>query len=100
MDFIERVKTQQRNWIGRSEGAEVDFTAHGRGDILRIFTTRPDTLFGATYMVMSPEHPLLEKVGRRSLITNYDEIDAYQGRPPARATSSAGACQGQDRRAH
>ncbi len=55
LDFIERVKVQQRNWIGRSTGAEVDFTA-STGDIIRVYTTRPDTLFGATYMVISPEH--------------------------------------------
>ncbi len=53
VDFIEKVKTQQRNWIGRSEGAEVDFQLTG-GEKLRVFTTRPDTLFGATYMVVSP----------------------------------------------
>ena len=75
VNFIEKVATQQRNWIGRSEGAEVDFTLT-TGDKLRIFTTRPDTLFGATYMVMSPEHPLLEK--HKDLITNYDEIAAYR----------------------
>ena len=61
VDFIEAVKTQQRNWIGRSEGAEVDFQLAGKDEKLRVFTTRPDTLFGATYMVVSPEHPLIEK---------------------------------------
>ena len=54
VDFIERVKTQQRNWIGRSEGAEVDFKLAGTEDKLTVYTTRPDTLFGATYMVISP----------------------------------------------
>ena len=54
VDFIEKVKTQQRNWIGRSEGAELDFEVKGLGEKLRVFTTRPDTLYGATYMVVSP----------------------------------------------
>ena len=75
VNFIEKVATQQRNWIGRSEGAEVDFTLT-TGDKLRVFTTRPDTLFGATYMVISPEHPLVEKYKDR--IANYDEIAAYR----------------------
>ena len=76
VDFIEKVKTQQRNWIGRSEGAEVDFQLAGTGDKLRVYTTRPDTLFGATYMVVSPEHPLIEKY--KSAIANYDDVAAYR----------------------
>ena len=76
VDFIERVKLQQRNWIGRSEGAEVDFKIAGSDDKLRVFTTRPDTLFGATYMVMSPEHPYIEKYKDR--ITNYADVIAYR----------------------
>ncbi len=76
VDFIERVKTQQRNWIGRSEGAEVDFAIAGTEDKLRVFTTRCDTLFGATYMVMSPEHPYIEKYQDR--ITNFDAVKAYR----------------------
>ncbi len=75
LDYIERVKTQQRNWIGRSTGAEVDF-ATTAGDTLRVFTTRPDTLFGATYMVMSPEHELLKKW--ESIISNRAEVAEYQ----------------------
>lgn len=75
LDFIERVKVQQRNWIGRSTGAEVDFTA-STGDIIRVYTTRPDTLFGATYMVISPEHDLIEQWADR--ITNMDEVRAYR----------------------
>lgn len=75
VDFIDRVKTQQRNWIGRSTGAEVDFGTT-LGDTLTVYTTRPDTLFGATYMVISPEHPLIEKWADK--ITNLDEIRKYQ----------------------
>ena len=76
VDFIERVKTQQRNWIGRSEGAEVDFAFAGTEDKLRVFTTRCDTLFGATYMVMSPEHPYIDKYKER--IQNWAEVQAYR----------------------
>ncbi len=76
IDFIERVKIQQRNWIGRSEGAEVDFEVKGHDYKLRVFTTRPDTLYGATYMVVSPEHPMIEKFA--SDITNMTEVEAYQ----------------------
>ena len=75
VDFIERVKTQQRNWIGRSYGTQVKFTA-STGDEFEIFTTRADTLFGVTYMVMSPEHPLIEKWADK--IANYDEVLAYK----------------------
>ena len=76
VDFIEKVKTQQRNWIGRSEGAELDFEVKGLGEKLRVFTTRPDTLYGATYMVVSPEHPIIEK--HADLIKNIDAVRAYQ----------------------
>jgi len=60
VDFLEKIKTQQKNWIGRSEGAEVDFNISGTDKKLKVYTTRPDTLFGATYMVISPEHPILD----------------------------------------
>ncbi|MEA4970826.1 MAG: leucine--tRNA ligase [Candidatus Pelethousia sp.] len=76
VDYIERVKIQQRNWIGRSEGAEVDFHVADSEDILTVFTTRPDTLFGATYMVMSPEHPYIDKWAGR--ITNMEAVRAYR----------------------
>ena len=76
VDYIERVKVQQRNWIGRSTGAQVKFSTTAGND-LEIFTTRPDTLFGATYMVMSPEHPLLDEW--KSLISNFEEVDCYRG---------------------
>lgn len=76
VDYIERVKIQQKNWIGRSEGMEVDFHIKGSDDVFRVFTTRPDTLYGATYMVMSPEHPYIEKHAPE--IKNMDEILAYR----------------------
>jgi leucyl-tRNA synthetase len=62
LDWPEGIKDMQRNWIGRSTGAEVDFSIDGLNEKLTVFTTRPDTLFGATYMVMSPEHPLIDIV--------------------------------------
>lgn len=77
LDFIDRVKVQQKNWIGRSTGAEVDFGTTA-GDILTVYTTRPDTLFGATYMVISPEHPFIEKWIDAGIIKNVDEVKAYQ----------------------
>ena len=76
VDYIERVKVSQKNWIGKSQGAEVDFTLTGKDEKLRIYTTRPDTLFGVTYMVMSPEHPLINKWADK--ITNMDEVTAYK----------------------
>ena len=76
VDFIERVKVSQKNWIGRSTGAEVDFSIEDSEDKLRIYTTRPDTIFGATYMVLSPEHPFINKYAER--IQNMDEVIAYR----------------------
>lgn len=73
-DFIEKVKTQQRNWIGKSKGAEVKFRITGTDEELVVFTTRADTLFGATYMVLSPEHKVLDSLN----IENRDEVKAYQ----------------------
>ncbi len=75
VDYIERVKVQQRNWIGRSTGAEVDFKTI-EGDTLTVYTTRPDTLFGATYMVISPEHPAVEKWADK--LANIDAVRAYR----------------------
>lgn len=77
VDYIERVKTQQKNWIGKSVGAEVDF-ATSAGDTMTVFTTRPDTLFGATYMVMSPEHRYLEQWAKRGLLKNIEDVRTYQ----------------------
>ena len=76
LDYIERVKVQQTNWIGRSEGAEVDFKIKGTDDKIRVYTTRPDTLFGATYMVLAPEHPYVEKY--KDMIENYAEVEEYK----------------------
>ncbi len=76
VDYPERVKSSQRNWIGRSTGAEVDFPIAGTYDSLRIYTTRADTLFGVTYMVVSPEHPYLDKYKDR--ILNWDAIASYR----------------------
>ncbi len=76
VDYVERIATQQKNWIGRSTGAEVDFALAGTEDKLTVYTTRPDTLFGATYMVMSPEHPYIDKY--KDSIENWDEIMAYR----------------------
>lgn len=76
LDFLDRIKAQQINWIGRSHGAEVDFKIEGQDESLKVFTTRPDTLFGSTYMVISPEHPLIDRL--KSKIDNMDEIVDYQ----------------------
>ncbi len=74
LDWPESLKEMQRNWIGRSEGAEVRFKVAGEDETMTVFTTRPDTLFGATYMVLSPEHPLVEKIttpGQRPAVQAY-----------------------------
>jgi leucyl-tRNA synthetase len=84
VDYIERVKIQQRNWIGRSTGAEVDFKAT-TGDIIKVFTTRCDTLFGATYMVLSPEHALVRQWLETGAITNPDEVKKYQAETAAKS---------------
>ena len=76
VDYIERVKVSQKNWIGRSTGAEVDFSVKGKEDKLRIYTTRCNTLFGVTYMVVSPEHPILDKY--KDEIGNWSDIEAYR----------------------
>ena len=75
VNYIERVKIQQKNWIGRSTGAEVDFKTT-EGDTLTVYTTRPDTLFGATYMVISPEHPMIEQWGDK--LANIADVRAYR----------------------
>ena len=75
VNYIERVKIQQKNWIGRSTGAEVDFKTT-EGDTLTVYTTRPDTLFGATYMVVSPEHPMIEQWADK--LNNIADVRAYR----------------------
>ena len=77
IDWSEVTKKAQANWIGRSEGAEVDFAVVGRDDTIRVFTTRPDTLFGATYMVLAPEHPL---VGALATADQRAAVEAYRDR--------------------
>ncbi|MDR0813977.1 MAG: leucine--tRNA ligase [Oscillospiraceae bacterium] len=78
VDFIERVKVQQKNWIGKSTGASVTFAVPETGDKLTVFTTRPDTLFGVTYMVVSPEHALVEQWLTSGAIKNAQEVTAYR----------------------
>lgn len=75
VDYISRARTQQENWIGRSEGAEIDFAIKNSDQKVRVFTTRPDTLFGATYLVIAPEHALV--TASQNTITNWDEVSAY-----------------------
>ena len=82
-DFMEKIKTAQINWIGKSVGAEVDFKLKDTEDVLKVFTTRCDTLYGVTFMVMSPEHSFLEKYQDR--IKNIDELKAYQDAAKAKS---------------
>ncbi|WP_099468437.1 leucine--tRNA ligase [Konateibacter massiliensis] len=76
VDYVEKVKVSQKNWIGKSEGAEVDFVVKDKEEKLRIYTTRPDTLFGATYMVVSPEHPIIDKY--KADLKNWAAIEEYR----------------------
>lgn len=76
VDYLDKIKAQQRNWIGRSEGAEVEFKISGIDKSLTVYTTRPDTLFGATYMVVAPEHHIIEEL--KDQITNMDDINDYK----------------------
>ena len=76
VDYLDKIKAQQKNWIGRSEGAEVTFKIADSDETLTVYTTRPDTLFGATYMVVAPEHHIIDKLSDR--ITNMDEIEEYK----------------------
>ncbi len=76
VDYLPNIKQQQVNWIGKSEGAFVNFALNGKEDALKIYTTRPDTLFGVTFMVMAPEHPLIDKYA--DSIKNMDEVESYR----------------------
>ncbi|MDY5860098.1 MAG: leucine--tRNA ligase [Eubacteriales bacterium] len=76
VDYLPNIKQQQVNWIGKSEGAFVNFGIAGKEEKLRIYTTRPDTLFGVTFMVMAPEHPLIDKYSAE--IANMDAVTAYR----------------------
>ncbi len=76
VDYLPNVKLQQENWIGKSTGAFVNFTVKDTEETLRIYTTRPDTLFGVTFMVMAPEHPMLDKY--QAMIKNFGEVEAYR----------------------
>ena len=76
VDYIERIKVSQKNWIGKSTGAEVDFLLKDKEDKMTVYTTRPDTLFGVTYMVMSPEHPFIDKY--KEDIENWEEVASYR----------------------
>ncbi len=78
VDYLEKIKAQQINWIGKSYGAEIDFPVKDTDKIIKIFTSRADTIFGATYMVLSPEHPLVEELS--GMITNYEEVKEYRDR--------------------
>ena len=76
VDYLDKIKSQQRNWIGRSEGAEIEFKISGIDKSLTVYTTRPDTLFGATYMVVAPEHHIIGEL--KDKITNMDDINDYK----------------------
>lgn len=76
VDYIDRVKLQQKNWIGKSSGAQIKFPVTGTNEELEVYTTRPDTIYGATYMVIAPEHPLISEHG--DLITNLEAVVGYK----------------------
>ena len=76
VDYLPNVKLQQENWIGKSTGAFVNFDVKNTDETLRIYTTRPDTLFGVTFMVMAPEHPMLDKY--KAMISNFDAVENYR----------------------
>jgi leucyl-tRNA synthetase len=76
VDYLPNIKQQQMNWIGKSTGAFVNFSIDGKEDKLRVYTTRPDTLFGVTFMVMAPENPLIDKYADD--ITNMKDVEEYR----------------------
>lgn len=85
LDWSEKVKIAQKNWIGKSEGAEIEFEIKGAKEKIKVFTTRPDTLFGATYMVLAPEHPLMHKLEDK--IKNLEEVRRYIKKTALKAES-------------
>ncbi len=82
LDWPTSIKESQKNWIGRSEGAEIDFKISGSEKIITVFTTRPDTLFGATYCVLAPEHPFIGEL--KDSITNCGDVEKYRNETKAR----------------
>lgn len=76
VDYPERVKTLEKDWIGKSEGAEIIFKVHESGLQIPVFTTRPETIFGCTYLVLAPEHPLIQKLKEK--IQNYAQVEKYK----------------------
>jgi len=76
VDYLPNIKLQQKNWIGKSEGAFVNFSIKENDEKLRVYTTRPDTLYGVTFMVIAPEHPIIEKY--KDSIANFAELEAYK----------------------
>ena len=89
VDWPESIRSRQRNWIGRSDGAEIEFRLEGLDVDVPVFTTRPDTLFGATFFVLAPEHELVEQITARA--ENGDEIRAYVQRASAKKTQERAA---------
>ncbi|MFB6225292.1 MAG: leucine--tRNA ligase, partial [Candidatus Paceibacteria bacterium] len=75
VDYLDEIKTQQRNWIGRSEGARIYFETSDKEETIETFTTRPDTIYGVTYMVLAPEHPAIDRL--KSKAQNTKEVQEY-----------------------
>ncbi|WP_435277730.1 leucine--tRNA ligase [Rhodococcus yananensis] len=88
LDWPDKVKTMQRNWIGRSHGAEVTFTVDGSGEPIEVFTTRPDTLFGASYVTLAPEHTLVDEIVRDAWPDGVDERWTGGASTPAEAVAA------------
>lgn len=87
IDWPEKTKEGQRNWIGKSEGAEVQFKIDGHSDLLTVFTTRPDTLFGVSFMVMAPEHPLVKKISSNPQVNTYVETTSKKSEVDRKANT-------------
>ncbi len=85
VDYLERIKAQQTNWIGKSEGAYVDFETNADGARVRVFTTRPDTIDGVTFLVFAPEHPLVDEWLRKGVLKNANAVEAYREKAAAKS---------------